>query len=137
MRIHYSTSRIITPSQFIDLLRRSTLGERRPINNSKTIRAMLRRADILCAAWHGKKLVGVARSLTDFEFCCYLSDLAVDTAYQKRGIGRALIALTQSSLGQNAFILLLAAPKAVKYYPKLGFDPHKSAWVLSPGRKLK
>jgi len=137
MSIHYSASRKITPSQFIDLLRRSTLGERRPINNSKTIRAMLRHGNLLCTAWHEKKLVGVARSATDFEFCCYLSDLAVDAAYQNQGIGRALIALTQSSLGPKAFILLLAAPKAVKYYPKLGFDPHKSACVLSPGRKLK
>ena len=137
MSIHYSASRKITPSQFIDLLRRSTLGERRPINNPKTIRAMLSHGNLLCTAWHGSKLVGIARSVTDFEFCCYLSDLAVDAAYQNQGIGRALIALTQSSLGPKAFILLLAAPKAVKYYPKLGFDPHKSAWVLSPGRKLK
>lgn len=137
MAIHYSSSRKITPSQFIDLLRRSTLGERRPIRNLKTIRAMLRHGNLLCTAWDRKKLVGIARSVTDFAFCCYLSDLAVDTDYQRQGIGRALISLTQSCLGPAAFIILLAAPKAVAYYPKIGFDPHQSAWELRAGRKVK
>ena len=137
MTIQYDTSRKITESQFIDLLKRSTLSERRPIDDSKCISAMLRHADLLCTAWDREKLIGVARSVTDFEFCCYLSDLAVDAAYQKQGIGKALIALTQSRLGPTAFIILLAAPKAVAYYLRLGFEAHDSAWVLPPGRKLK
>src|SRR6266566_3626823 len=111
MTIQYDTSRKITESQFIDLLKRSTLSERRPIDDSKCIGAMLRHADLLCTAWDTEKLIGVARSVTDFEFCCYLSDLAVDAAYQKQGIGRELIRLTQSRLGPNAKIILFAAPK--------------------------
>lgn len=97
---------------------------------------MLRHADLLCTAWDGDKLVGVARSVTDFEFCCYLSDLAVDETYQKCGIGRELIALTKSRLGSKAFIILLAAPKAEGYYPKIGFEPHRSAWVLPAEKAL-
>src|SRR5438034_130481 len=121
MTIQYDSSRKINEAQFIDLLKRSTLAERRPIDDPKCIGAMLRHADLLCTAWDAEKLIGVARSVTDFEFCCYLSDLAVDTAYQKQGIGKALLALTQSRLGPTAFIILLSAPNAVAYYPKLGF----------------
>lgn len=95
---------------------------------------MLRHANLVCTAWDGEKLVGVARSLTDFEFCCYLSDLAVDENYQKQGIGKQLIALTKSKLGNAAKIILLAAPKAEAYYPKIGFEAHRSAWIL-PARK--
>jgi predicted N-acetyltransferase YhbS len=134
--IQYSDSRAITAPQFIGLLRRSTLAERRPVDDLNCMEAMLRHANLLCTAWDGEKLVGVARSVTDFEYCCYLSDLAVDESYQKRGIGKQLIRLTQSKLGEKAKIILLAAPKAEQYYPKIGFDAHRSAWVLAAGRNL-
>lgn len=136
MSIHYDTSRRITESQFVDVLRRSTLAERRPVDDPNCIAAMLQHANLLCTAWDGDKLVGVARSLTDFEYCCYLSDLAVDAAYQKRGIGRELIALTKSRLCNRAKIILLAAPKAERYYPGIGFDCHRSAWIFPADREL-
>jgi GNAT superfamily N-acetyltransferase len=135
-RIRYDASRKITAAQFIDLLRRSTLAERRPIDDPKCIAAMLRHANLLCTAWDRDTLVGVARSVTDFEFCCYLSDLAVDRSYQKCGIGRKLIALTQSKLGRRAKINLLAAPQAEGYYPRIGFDAHPSAWIISATKSL-
>lgn len=137
MAIHYDATRQITGDEFIDLLRRSTLAERRPVEDRACIAAMLRHANLLCTAWDGDKLVGVARSVTDFEYCCYLSDLAVDEAYQKRGIGRELIALTKSRLGPRAKIILLSAPRAEGFYPRIGFDPHRSAWVLPSNRELK
>ena len=130
MKIEYDYRRTIDENEFVDLLRRSTLAERRPVNDSTAIKAMLEHANLLCTAWAGEKLVGVARSLTDFEFCCYLSDLAVDQAYQKQGIGRELIGLTRSRLGSRAKIILLSAPKAEAYYPRIGFEAHHSAWVL-------
>ncbi|HTY86085.1 MAG TPA: GNAT family N-acetyltransferase [Candidatus Acidoferrum sp.] len=135
--IAYETARRITPAEFVDLLRRSTLAERRPVDDAQCIQAMLQHANLLCTAWHGAKLVGVARSVTDFEFCCYLSDLAVDAAYQKQGIGRALIALTQSRLGARAKLILLSAPKAERYYPRIGFDVHPSAWIIPADRELR
>ncbi len=135
MNIRYAHARRISEADFVDLLRRSTLAERRPVEDARSIKAMLHHADLLCTAWDGEKLVGVARSVTDFEFCCYLSDLAVDTAYQKQGIGRELIRLTRSKLGRHAFIILLAAPSAEAYYPRIGFDAHRSAWLL-PATKL-
>jgi predicted N-acetyltransferase YhbS len=136
MEIHYDTTRKITEAQFVDLLQRSTLAERRPVEDSRCIQAMLQHANLLCTAWHEDKLVGLARSLTDFEYCCYLSDLAVDVAYQNQGVGRRLIAGTKSKLGAKAKLILLSAPKAEGYYPKIGFDAHRSAWVIPANREL-
>lgn len=134
--IHYAHTRAITTGEFIDLLRRSTLAERRPVDDPSCIEEMLRHGNLLCTAWDGDKLVGVARSVTDFAYCCYLSDLAVDQAYQKRGIGKELIRLTQSQLGPRATLILLSAPAAVDYYPRIGMKPHNSAWILPTGKKL-
>lgn len=134
MPIQYEHSRTISRDEFTGLLRRSTLAERRPVDDPSCIEAMLKYGNLLCTAWDAETLVGVARSVTDFGYCCYLSDLAVDLAYQKQGIGRGLIRLTQSRLGERAKIILLAAPGATGYYPKIGFEPHDSTWII-PARK--
>lgn len=137
MSIRYEHTRVIGQEEFVDLLKRSTLAERRPIEDAKCVKAMLQHANLICTAWEGEKLVGVARSVTDFEYCCYLSDLAVDEAYQKQGIGRELIRLTQSRLGNQAKIILLSAPKAEGFYPRIGFEAHRSAWILAARQSLK
>ncbi|MGC4075260.1 MAG: GNAT family N-acetyltransferase [Nibricoccus sp.] len=130
MKLIYETSRSITSDEFIDLLKRAAFAERRPVEDRACIEAMLKNAGILCTAWDGGLLVGIARSVTDFSYCCYLSDLAVAETHQHHGIGRELIRLTQKQLGPRAKIILLAAPKAEGYYPKIGFTAHKSAWLL-------
>jgi GNAT superfamily N-acetyltransferase len=130
LNLRYETAQPVSSEEFIDLLRRSTLTERRPVGDPACIQVMLQHANLLCTAWDEEKLVGVARSLTDFEYCCYLSDLAVDAKYQKRGIGKRLIELTRSKLGGHAKIILLAAPKATAYYPQMRFEAHPSAWIL-------
>lgn len=137
MTICYEDTRPISSAEFIGLLERSRLAERRPVGDPDSIKAMLTHADLLCTAWDGEKLVGVARSVTDFEYCCYLSDLAVDELYQHKGIGKELIRLTQSRLGRKAKIILLAAPNAREYYPRIGFDAHHSAWILPATKGLK
>ena len=133
--ITYTTTRPITPAEFIDLLVRSTLGERRPIDNPDTIAGMLANADITATAWDGDRLVGVARSVTDFTYCCYLSDLAVDAAYQRQGIGVELMARTQAELGPQCKIILLAAPAAADYYGRVGFEHHPRCWVLDRDKR--
>lgn len=120
--IEYATSKIISSDQFIDLLKRSTLAERRPIHDPDRIDKMLKHGNIMVTAWHHDLLVGVSRALTDFSFCCYLSDLAVDEKYQHQGIGKELIRLTHETAGKQATLILLAAPKAADYYPKIGMD---------------
>lgn len=126
MNIEYRNDRSISASEFVDVLRRSTLALRRPVDNPERIEKMLNHANVLITAWDGDKLVGVSRALTDFSFCCYLSDLAVDEAYQHKGIGKRLIEETHHTAGHDARLILLAAPAAVNYYPKVGLEnfPH-------------
>lgn len=134
--IIYSESSPITAEQFISLLRRSSLALRRPVDQPDIIEAMLKHGNLICTAWHENELIGVARSVTDFQYCCYLSDLAIDENYQKMGIGKKLIERTRSQLGPQATIILLAAPLAEGYYPKIGFQLHRSAWTLPPSQNL-
>ena len=98
--------------------------------------AMLANANLVITAWEGDLMVGIARSLTDFVYATYLSDLAVRLTHQRHGIGKELMRLTQAAAPQAA-VILLAAPKAVDYYPHVGFTRHDSAWVLRPGDRVK
>ncbi len=136
MEIKYILQPELTVEQFIDILNRSALAERRPVEDFECINGMLKHADIIMAAKHNDKIVGVARSVTDFNYCCYLSDLAVDQAYQKQGVGKKLIEKTQDLLGKKCKVILLSAPAAIKYYPKIGFTQHNSAWTLGRQDKL-
>ena len=119
----------------IELYRASTLGERRPVENRERMSLMLRHANLVVTAWDGELLVGIARSLSDFSYCTYLSDLAVRVSHQRQGIGRELIRRTQE-LGGPARIILLSAPKAVEFYPRVGLKAHPSAWTLDAGESL-
>ncbi len=120
----------ITAAQAIDLYVRSTLGERRPIDKVTTFADMLANANLIITAWDQEKLVGIARTLTDFSYVAYLADLAVDEQYQKQGIGKQLIEETKSHLNSECMIVLLAAPKANDYYQKIGFEHNPRAWTL-------
>jgi len=120
----------------IDLYRDSTLGARRPVQDRARMAAMLAHANLVVSAWDGPRLVGLARSLSDFAFCTYLSDLVVRASYQRRGIGRELLRRTQRA-GAPAQIILLAAPQAVDYYPRVGFTHHPQAWVLAPDEPVR
>lgn len=127
--IQYREQATITAEQAIDLYKRSTLGERRPIHNIQTFEAMLKNANLLISAWDGEKLVGISRSLTDFAYVAYLADLAVDQEYQRSGIGKQLIEETKARLGPECMIVLLAAPKANDYYKHIGFEHNPRAWT--------
>ncbi len=130
MTITYSNSKKIDADEAIDLYIRSTLGERRPVHNRSTFKDMFENSNLIITAWDENKLVGVARTLTDFSFVAYLSDLAVDQAYQRQGIGKRLIEETKSCLGKECMIVLLAAPKASEYYGPLGFEFNPRAWIF-------
>ena len=116
-------------SEVADLYRASTLAERRPVEDSARFSDMLRGANLVVVARDDGRLVGVARALTDGAYATYLCDIAVDQAYQCRGIGRDLISAVQRA-APRAKIVLLSAPAAVDYYPHIGFQQHGSAWVL-------
>lgn len=116
---------------------RSTLGKRRPVEDKSTIEGMIKNSNLVVTCWDEEKLVGIARSVTDFHFSCYLSDIAVDQSYQGQGIGKKLVDETVRRLGDSCSVILLSAPGAVDYYPKIGFEKHPQAWVLSPKKEAE
>ena len=130
MNIEYKINPAISSFEFIDILKRSTLSQRRPVDDIKTIQGMIENADIIITAETESKIVGIARAVSDFYYCCYLSDLAVDKEYQKLGIGKNIITKLKKQLHENCKIILLAAPNAREYYPKIGFTKYESAWIL-------
>lgn len=133
--ITYRIGNDLDLASVIELYRASTLGERRPVEDSERMRLMLANANLVVTAWDGERLVGIARSVSDFSYATYLSDLAVCVSHQKQGIGRELIRRTQTA-GGKASIILLSAPKAVNYYPRIGLQPHASAWTLAADASL-
>lgn len=118
-------------ADFIDVLHRSGLAERRPVEDADRIARMLANSNLIVTATDSaaNKLIGVARSITDFAYCCYLSDLAVDRTYQGQGIGTALIEKTREVAGSESMCLLLSAPKAVGFYRAIGMEQPDNAFL--------
>jgi ribosomal protein S18 acetylase RimI-like enzyme len=137
MAITYRKDAEVSIDDFIDLYVTSTLGERRPIQDYDCMARMKDEADLTITAWDDNMLVGISRVLTDWCYVAYLSDLAVRESYQRQGVGKELIRRTQAALEPTCTIVLLAAPDAVAYYPRIGMSEHDSAWVLRPGQKIK
>jgi len=137
INIEYKINAAITAEEFVSVLKASKLGERRPVEDMECMNGMVQNADLTISAWDKKMLVGIARSITDFHYCCYLSDLAVDDKYQKKGIGKQLLKLTKQNLGAKCILILLSAPAATEYYPHIGFQKHPQAWILNPEDQIR
>jgi len=116
----------------IELYNASTLGERRPVHHRDVMQGMMDNASLTITAWDGPRLVGIARTLTDFWNVAYLADLAVHVDYQHQGIGRELINQTREALHPTCSIVLLSAPNANEYYPKVGFKSNSRGWTMEP-----
>lgn len=116
-------------AEVADLYRASTLAERRPVRDTARFADMVRNANLIVTARIDGRLVGIARSVSDWAYVTYLSDIAVDLEFQRRGIGRDLIAATRAAAPRTK-IVLLSAPAAAGYYPHIGFTQHHSAWVM-------
>lgn len=132
MPIEYRINAPLDVSAFVDLLHRSGLADRRPVDDHVCMASMLRHANLTVTAWRDDVLVGIARAITDFSYACYLSDLAVDRGCQRRGIGKALQTTLQQQLGPRCKLILIAAPAADSYYEHLGLSRNTRCWVLDP-----
>lgn len=135
--IEYRRGNDLDLDAVIELYRASTLGERRPVDDRERMRLMLANANLVFSAWDGAQMVGIARSLTDFTYITYLSDLAVRVTHQRKGIGRELMRLTQMACAPEGRLLLLSAPAAAEYYPRVGFEHHPRAWWIGNRDELK
>ena len=134
--IEYRTGNDLDIDEVIAVYVESTLADRRPVADRGRMAGMLREANLVLTARDGERLVGISRAVSDFHYATYLSDLAVRLSHQKQGVGVELIRRTQLAAPQ-ASVILLSAPAAVEYYPRIGFTRHESAWVLRPGESLR
>lgn len=134
--IAYSIEKTLDTDEFIEVLKASTLAERRPVEDEQRITAMCNNANLIVSARLNGRLIGVARSITDFVYCTYLSDLAVDAGYQKKGIGKKLIEETKKAT-PKARLILLSAPAAIEYYPKIGMKKHNFCYFIDDLNDLK
>jgi predicted N-acetyltransferase YhbS len=128
--IEYRYGNDLDLDQVIELYNESTLGQRRPVDDRQIVSDMIRHGNLTVTAWDEELLVGISRTLTDFSYVGYLSDLAVRQSYQRMGIGVEMIQKTREKMGPRSMLVLLAAPQAADYYPKIGFVKHNSAWLL-------
>ena len=128
MEIVYKTDVLPTAAQIIDLYEKAGLP--RPTNDPERMQKMYKNSNLVVTAWDNDKLIGACRSITDWVWCCYLADLAVDPAYQKTGMGKRLIELTKEKVGEQSMILLLSVPTAMTYYPKVGFEKEDRGFIM-------
>jgi GNAT superfamily N-acetyltransferase len=132
LQITYKVNEEINAEELSSVFRAS--GIKRPVDDLPRLGRMIDHADILISAWDGTKLVGIARAITDYSYCCYLSDLAVDKNYQKNGIGKELIDLLKDELGEEVALLLLASQEAMEYYPRIGFNEIDNGFKIARKR---
>ena len=130
MNIEYAIEPHLSAKEFQEILVTSTLSERRPVHDLERLDKMLRNADLIVTARDAGHLIGISRAVTDFCYCCYLSDLAVDTAYQRKGIGKRLVEETHRTAGESTTLILVAAPAAATYYPKIGMRHLPGCWSI-------
>lgn len=126
--VSYRIDHTPEPSEISDLY--ADAGLKRPINDLPRLKKMYSNSNLIISAWSLDSLVGIARSVTDFSYCCYLSDLAVKKAFQRKGVGKKLIELTKEAVGPQAMLLLLSAPNAMDYYLRLKFEIVKNGFIL-------
>lgn len=118
-------------AEFIAVVRESGLN--RPIDDAARMATILAHSNLVVTARladASRRLVGIARSVTDFAYCCYLSDLCVERARQRQGIGLALIAETKRIVGPGSMLLLLSAPAAMDYYPRIGMETVANGFTI-------
>ena len=128
--IQYRTDRMVDVAAFKDILERSGLAPRRPVGDPERLAKMLKAYNLVVTAWDGEELVGIATCWTDYAHSAYLADLAVDASRQRSGIGRKLVYLARDTAGPQVTLILLSAPAAVDYYPKIGMERFEHCFIL-------
>ncbi len=126
--IDYKINEPLPEAAIIDVFRSS--GIKRPIEDTERIKTMFRNSNLVVSAWLNGELIGISRALTDFAYCCYLSDLAVKKEHQHKGIGKLLIEITKETIGDKAMLLLLSAATAMDYYPKVGLEKADNGFII-------
>ncbi|WP_154992572.1 GNAT family N-acetyltransferase [Priestia megaterium] len=128
MVIEYKVNASISAKEVANVFKSS--GIKRPVNELGRIERMIKNSDINLTAWDNQQLVGIARAITDYSYCCYLSDLAIHKDYQNKGIGKELVQRLQDILGEEVALILLASSVAMDYYSHIRFEKSENAFRI-------
>ncbi|MES2593401.1 MAG: GNAT family N-acetyltransferase [Bacteroidota bacterium] len=134
MEIQFRINEKVTAEAVIEVFKSS--GINRPVENVNRVQKMLDNSNLVVTAWNGTELIGIARSITDFAYCCYLSDVAVKREHQKFGIGKTMVELTQQSIGEETMLLSLFSSSAMEYIPQTGFEKVENGYIIKRKTKL-
>ena len=69
-----------------------------------------------------KKLVGFARVISDYATTYYLCDVIIDTLYQHKGLGTALVSYIESLSEYSGLRGILITRDAHNLYQKFGYE---------------
>jgi GNAT superfamily N-acetyltransferase len=123
--VHYAHEQTLATAEFRRVLIESGLATHRPIEDDNRLGDMLGAANLILTArlQHPTgPLIGVARCITDFAWCCYISELAVSASAQGLGIGAGLLAEARRQLGPGVSIILISYPEAAGFYEHAGME---------------
>lgn len=126
--IRYEIAKNIDIDKIISVFESS--GIIRPTKEKERIKTMFENSNLIYFAYEDEEIIGLARCVTDFSYCCYLSDLAVKKEYQKQGIGKMLIEKVKEHIGEKVALIPLSANSAMDYYPKLNFEKADNAFII-------
>lgn len=133
MQIQFRVNEKLNAQSVIEVFKSS--GIVRPIDDPKRIQTMLDNSNLIVSAWNGNELIALARSVTDYSYCCYLSDIAVKREHQKFGIGKTLIELTQDAIGEDTMLIFLSNMAGLEYNPKVGFEKVENGYMIKKSLK--
>lgn len=129
MELEYKQNEPVLASELAELFKRS--GIRRPYDNHERIQRMIDNANEIISVWDNERLIGILRAITDYSYCCYISDIAVDKEYQGYRIGTMLLDLLLSRLGNEEIkYILTSAPNAIGFYEKYGFERNDNTFII-------
>lgn len=114
----------ISAGEYIDFLKRTDLGSQYPKERfNERIEKLVKNVSIsLVARNEDGLIVGVLFAITDFAYWLFLTDLGVDRAYVRQGIGKKLIKTAHEIAGgeKDIAIYTVANENAIQFYEKLG-----------------
>lgn len=114
----------ISAEEYIDFLKRTDLGSQYPKERfEERIAKLVNNVSISFVARNEKNIVvGVLFGLTDFVYWLYITDLGVDRAYEKQGIGKNLMKTAHNKAGgqKDIAVYLIANENAIPFYEKIG-----------------
>jgi GNAT superfamily N-acetyltransferase len=94
----------------------------------------LRGSHCLVTAREDGQLVGLANAISDGHLVAYFPHMLVHPAYQRRGLGRAMVQVLMSRYEDFHQLMLTADADAVGFYERVGFSRAGTTipmWVYS------